>query len=302
MRAFFLCDALSILALAAVVATTPSTIQKTVPIKPGYSTQWHDSFNGPVGQLPDQKKWWLGSKDHWNEEWQDYQGRSKNVRLSGSNTMQLIPWKEGGNNCKTNGEDPYPIRNHKCWSSGRVESMYYFTPASGKKTVIESRLRFGRNSASRNKGIFPAFWTLGKACEGEKPGHPTCGEVDIMERINGENMAYGTLWCREGDCDQSTGTSLPDNDWHTWAATWDRSPSSWRDQSISWSMDGREYLRIKGSEVNREASWNYVANKPHKIIFNVAVGGIWPGDPNSSTQQGDGAMMEIAYVAHFQSN
>ncbi|KXJ93928.1 glycoside hydrolase family 16 protein [Microdochium bolleyi] len=302
MSNFSLRGALSTLALAAAVTAGPITIQEAAPSKSGYSIKWQDNFSGAAGQLPDQNKWWLGSKDHWNEEWQDYQARNKNVQLSGGNTLQLVPWKESGTNCKTNGEDDHPVRNHQCWSSGRVESTYYFTPAAGKKTVIESRLRFGSNSAANNQGIFPAFWTLGEACNGEQPGHPTCGEVDIMERVNGEAVASGTLWCRKGDCGQTSGTGLANNDWHTWAATWDRTPSSWRDQTLSWSMDGREFLRVKGSEVKSEESWNYVAAKPHKIIFNVAVGGNWPGDPSSSTQDGYGAMMEVAYVAHFQSN
>ncbi|KAH7037335.1 secreted glucosidase [Microdochium trichocladiopsis] len=302
MSNFSLRGALSTLALAAAVTAGPIQIQEAAPSKSGYSIKWQDNFSGAAGQLPDQDKWWLGSKDHWNEEWQDYQARNKNVQLSGGNTLQLVPWKESGTNCKTNGEAPYPVRTHQCWSSGRVESNYYFTPASGKKTVIESRLRFGSNSAGNNKGIFPAFWTLGQACNTENPGHPTCGEVDIMERVNGENMGYGTLWCREGDCGQSDGTSLPNNDWHTWAVTWDRTASSWTDQSLTWTMDGREYLRVRGSDVKNQDSWNYIAAKPHRIIFNVAVGGVWPGDPSSSTQDGYGAMMEVAYVAHFQSN
>lgn len=195
-----------------------------------------------------------------------------------SATLEIIPYKiPGKQDCKTLGEDGHPVREHQCWTSGRVESTYHFTPPAGKKSAVEARLRFGSNDRASRKGIFPAFWTLGKACGVISPGHPECGEVDVMERVNGEDTGYGTLWCREGHCEQSEGVDLggDGSGWHVWAVEWDLTEPGWEDQRLVWTIDGREFLTVKGGEVGDEESWEYVTAKPHRIIFNVAVGGNW---------------------------
>lgn len=278
---FFFFRATLILVLAAL--TTARTIRpspsNSTLFKPGYSLKWEDNFTGAPGSLPDKNKWWLGSTDHWNEEWQTYTADPRNMHISkSSGTLQIIPYKiPGKQDCKTLGENGHPVREHQCWTSGRVESTYHFTPPAGKKSAVEARLRFRSNDRASSKGIFPAFWTLGKACDVISPGHPECGEVDIMERVNGEDTGYGTLWCREGHCEQSEGVDLggDGSGWHVWAVEWDLTEAGWEDQRLAWTMDGREFLTVKGGEVGDEESWEYVTAKPHRIIFNVAVGGNW---------------------------
>ncbi|MHC3430336.1 glycoside hydrolase family 16 protein, partial [Streptomyces sp. DT18] len=50
---------------------------------------------------------------------------------------------------------------------------------------------------------------------------------------------------------------------------------------IKWSVDGNVYqTRTPGDLGGKQ--WAF--NKPFFIIINLAVGGYWPGDPNSSTQ------------------
>lgn len=56
-------------------------------------------------------------------------------------------------------------------------------------------------------------------------------------------------------------------DFHVYAVEWDK-------DSIKWFVDGKQHLEVS----------EYVPHEPFFIILNTAVGGDWPGSPNSKTQ------------------
>ncbi|KAJ2981838.1 hypothetical protein NQ176_g1777 [Zarea fungicola] len=93
--------------------------------------------------------------------------------------------------------------------------------------------------------------------------------------------------------------NMPNQDWHTWRVEVDLRSGNWPDQSITWYMDGQQFQRITGSRINNFNVWHAVAQSPLYFILNVAVGGNWPGNPNSATLDGYGSMMEVAYTAQY---
>jgi beta-glucanase (GH16 family) len=112
-----------------------------------------------------------------NNELQTYKRSPRNAQLSGGTTMQLVPWREGSS-----------------WTSGRVESKYTFTPQPGRRTMAEAQIRFGANNIDTKAGIWPAFWLLGDSIR-HGTNWPACGELDIMETVNGQLTGYGTIHC-----------------------------------------------------------------------------------------------------------
>lgn len=66
-----------------------------------------------------------------------------------------------------------------------------------------------------------------------------------------------------------------------------REAASWLDQDITWWVNGNQYHQITGRSVQArggvQADWVSLAQSPLYIILNVAVGGGFPGNPNSST-------------------
>jgi beta-glucanase (GH16 family) len=106
---------------------------------------------------------------------------------------------------------------------------------------------------------------------------PECGELDIMERINGRAEGVGTPHCGKGDsCGAFTkSTPLADNGWHAWAVEVDRSAGDWQTQTVTWMLDETVYNRITGADVKDEAAWRAIAHSPLYFILNVAVGGNW---------------------------
>lgn len=186
------------------------------------------------------------------------------MQLSGGNTLQLVPWND------PNG-----------WTSGRIESKYVLTPQDGKVTRIEAQLRFGSNATNRKQGIWPAFWMLGDSIR-HGTQWPSCGELDIMETVDGQLVGHGTMHCDVypgGICNEGNGignsVNLPDQSWHTWRIELDRRDGNWQNQVITWYLDGNAFHSVSGSRINNQGVWNNLCHSPLFILLNVAVGGNW---------------------------
>ena len=100
--------------------------------------------------------------------------------------------------------------------------------------------------------------------------------------MNGQLRGYGTV---HGDVNpggifnepngRGNNIAIPDQDWHTWRMVWDRTKSSWRDETITWFMDGKQFHQITGASVNNEGVWSTLCHSKLFFILNVAVGGGW---------------------------
>ncbi|KAF7550506.1 hypothetical protein G7Z17_g5665 [Cylindrodendrum hubeiense] len=262
------------------------------PTYSGYRRIWFSSFVGTPGTPPDSTNWNIITGDNnYNNESQTYSSNKVNLRRTSKHTLQLVPRKN--------------VKVAKGWTSARIESKYTFTPAVGKITRFESSLRLGGNAAVHKQSIWPAFWLLGDSCrKGVK--WPGCGEIDIMENINGQNTGFGSMHCDVspgGICNENTGlsstTSLTFYKYQVWRVEFNRKSSSYKSQYITWYLDGKQFHRVTGAQIGSAAVWKTLCQSPLYTIFNVAVGGYWPGYPNSQTWGGMGSMMEVGYVAHY---
>ncbi|KAH6889378.1 concanavalin A-like lectin/glucanase domain-containing protein [Thelonectria olida] len=263
------------------------------PTYPGYKLVWGDSFTSSGVCLPDLAKWnTIDRETNYNYELESYTSSNNNVRFSGSGTLQLLPRRD----------DSVP----QGWTSGRIESKYTVSPAADKITRVESRLRLAGQPGPTRKGLWPAFWLHGDSYRHGTPT-PECGEIDVMENVNGQKTIYSVIHCDVdpgGRCNESDGignnTTLNDDEYHVWRLEFDRTDSNFKQQSITWWKDGAEYAKVTGSKIVDPKVWATICEAPLYIIFNVAVGGSWPGNPNRNTLEGIETMMEIDYVAHFE--
>ena len=118
------------------------------------------------------------------------------------------------------------------------------------------------------QGVWPAFWMLGDNIS--SVGWPSCGEIDIMEHVNGGGEVVGTIhWSdpngNHADYGGRTSTSI--TTYHTYAVEWNAS-------SIKWFVDG-----VKYHEVNIANGINGTSELQNNqfILLNMAIGGNWPG-------------------------
>ncbi|CAK7206401.1 hypothetical protein SEUCBS139899_009193 [Sporothrix eucalyptigena] len=305
--------------IAAAVLLSGLAAATKAPTYPGYSLIWQDSFVGTAGSSPSQANWQIiKGYLNVNGEAEVYSDSNSNLQLSGGGTIQLVPQKDPSKPGATAG-----------WTSARIVSTLNIRPYAGGVTRIEGSIRMGANPASQKQGIWPAFWLLGASNQvGTK--WPDCGELDIMEQRNGVQTGFGTVHCGNvtngGTCNEPNGiggsVAIPasrkkrdaqgtfanatvdanDNSFHVWTITWDLTNSNWLNQKIEWAVDGRNYFSIAGQRINDQKIWNTLTQDPYNIIFNVAVGGGFPGAPNSATKGGYGSMMEVQYVAVYSSS
>ncbi|KAI5456034.1 concanavalin A-like lectin/glucanase domain-containing protein [Mariannaea sp. PMI_226] len=269
-----------------------SVLALNPPSYSGFNLVWSDRFDGRADSRPSDDSWVIITGDHnFNNEWQTYTRNSRNLRMSGKGTLQLIPqadrFTSGG------------------WTSARIESKHLVKPIYGRITRVQASLRLAGNPKDRKQGIWPAFWLLGDTYR-HGVLWPASGEIDIMENLNGQSTVYGVAHCDRapgGTCNEFTGlagtTYLPDHRFHSFRVDFDRRSRNWRRHSVTWYRDGQEFNRITGAQVGNPRVWKTLCQNSMYIILNVAVGGNLPGGPNSRTLGGSGSMMEVQYVAHY---
>ena len=222
----------------------------------GRKLLWSDEFNGTSLN----KSNWsydIGTGDWgWgNNEQQYYTDSENNVKVS-NGSLKIIARKEK--------------KSTASYTSGRIVTKNKF---SFKYGYCEARIAVPSMS-----GIWPAFWTLGSNID--TYGWPKCGEIDIMEAVNYNNVVYSTLHWNNGgvNADYSPadyGNGSGDNDgylvndrtkYHIYAM-------EWTEQYIKTFVDDIEVFSMKINTGNGKEAFQ----KEQYFLLNVAVGGQWPG-------------------------
>jgi beta-glucanase (GH16 family) len=170
----------------------------------------------------------------------------------------------------------------KAYTSGRLDTKGKFAPVYGRFEI--------RAKLPKGKGIWPAYWlypqnrdwqmeyVMAEAVAAGKENlipeeRPWYTEIDIMEFLGHETgTLYGTLhyYSFDGKKLTSSGTwrSQEDysQDYHLYALEWEQ-------DSIRWYIDNHL--------IHSTASG--IPHAPHYLILNTAIGGSWPGNPDSTT-------------------
>ncbi len=148
-----------------------------------------------------------------------------------------------------------------------------------------------RAALPKGQGIWPALWMLGNNIS--TVGWPQCGEIDIMEIVGHEpNLLHGTAhWSGGGSHQYNTGTiqlssGSFNSSFHIFSVIWNET-------SIEWLLDDVPYhtMQITAAEFSEFQSEFF-------FIFNVAVGGNWPGSPDATTNFPQ--RMIVDYIRVFQ--
>jgi beta-glucanase (GH16 family) len=225
---------------------------------------WSDEFNNSNVDLS-KWKYETGASGWGNNELENYTTSSENSRIENGNLLIIATKKI------VNGTSNY--------YSARMKTQGLASFEYGK---IEARIKL-----PEGQGIWPAFWMLGDNIT--QVGWPKCGEIDIMEHINNNSQINGTMhWDNNGHV-SAGGTAVCDvTQYHVYSIVWDKN-------TIRWYRD--DYNYYTGYIINNVNSTDEF-HQPFFIILNLAVGGNWPGYPDSTTQFPD--TMYVDYVRVYQ--
>jgi len=229
----------------------------------GWSLVWSDEFNG---NSLDTGKWNVLMREH-----------SKHTEL-----QYYVPDEVFIENGVLRIRSQVRKYGSKEYTSGRLDTKDKFAPVYGR-FEIRAKLPGGQ-------GMWPAHWLYpqnrdwamealmaAEVAAGRESlipeERPWYSEIDIMEFLGHEkNILYGTLhYCsfdgqRRSSSGKHTGSVDYTVDFHVYTLEWEP-------DSIRWYIDGQLI----------HATSSGIPHTPHYIILNTAVGGRWPGNPDSTT-------------------
>jgi len=153
------------------------------------------------------------------------------------------------------------------YTSGRLTTK-------GKKEFTYFRVDI-RAKMPEGQGIWPALWALGGNIS--TVSWPKCGEIDIMEYLgHTPSKVYGTLhWDANGHQQNGSSFTLPSGKFSTGFHVFSL---IWTPNQFKWMVDNQEYYFVPRGSVSA-----FPFDLPEFFIFNVAVGGNWPGPPDANT-------------------
>ncbi len=250
----------------------PTTGYTTPLSYDNYSLVWNDEFDGK--QL---------NTDYWNFE------------------LGTGEWGWGNNELQYYLRENVSVRDGYLSITAKEQQVANSAYTSSRITTQTKKFfKYGRvdirAAMPAGKGIWPALWMLGESHA--SIGWPKCGEIDIMEMVGGngvglgDNKVHGTAhWDANGQYASSGNSYILSqgklaDEFHVYSIIWDS-------QLIEWYIDDVKYnsLSITGSDMSE-------FQEEFFFLFNVAVGGNWPGSPDQTTSFPQS--MHVDYLRVFQ--
>jgi beta-glucanase (GH16 family) len=255
---------------------------------------WGDEFSGGAGSGLNTSNWQYDTgQGKWGTgEIENMTSSTNNVYQDGNGHLVVKAIRDGNGN----------------WTSGRFESAPGFTPPAGGMMAFESSISLPNVTGAAAQGYWPAFWALGNNLRSGTPW-PTSGEIDTMESINGTNTDYAHFHCGTatgGPCNEPNGIgggTSPSNggalqgNFHTYRMELDMSTNP---QQIRFYLDGRNFYTLYSNQVDA-TTWSNATSAGFFIMYDLAIGGGWPGNPTSSTVSGASMVVDYVHVYYASS-
>ena len=149
--------------------------------------------------------------------------------------------------------------------SGVLTSRQWFEQQYGRFEV--------RAKVPKGQGLWSAFWML-PTHKSWPQGIAVLPELDIMEHLGHQVSTYHTT-LHTNQTGKLTSHPYDHNRLGDLSDAYHLYTAVWTKQEVSWYLDG-QYL------VSHPSPKDF--DNPKHFLLNLAVGGSWPGSPNSSTQ------------------
>jgi len=238
---------------------------------PGMTLVWSDEFNAATLNVSD---WNYETGDGcpncgWGNNELEYYTNGNNVSLqSGKLIIEASEESLGGKNYTSS---RITTKSKKTFKYGRID--------------IRARVPLGQ-------GIWPALWMMPQ--DNVYGGWPKSGEIDIMELLGHEpSKVYSTVHYGPGpgstNISRNTiSAAALSNEFHVYSLIWEQ-------DKMQFLLDNVVFSTVNKADLGGN---NYPFNENFFFIFNLAVGGNWPGSPNAATYFPQ--WLAVDYVRVFQ--
>jgi beta-glucanase (GH16 family) len=249
----------------------------------GYTLTWSDEFNGAVGSQPNTGVWnydtGIGPN---NDGWGNWE---QETYVTDTNHLSIV----SDSACTDGKALQITATNDNNWQTYGFHSARINT--KGKFTVNQGYIEM-RAKLPYGQGIWPSWWFLGQNID--SVGWPNCGEMDVMEMFGnnaGTNMGSYHMGTMSNRIDWTANYTLPNGAWfnggyHTFGLLWNSS-------GVTNYVDGVQY------ETHASSSPGYAFNQPFYMILNLAIGGVPPGNVNSSSTTFP-QYLDVDYIREYQ--
>lgn len=232
---------------------------------------WSDEFNGATAlSAPNPQNW---TYDTGAEGW----GNSELETYCAYNSSTAP--------CDPKNPNAYVGTDGYLHIVARNPSSGVYTSARLKSEGLQS-FQYGRIEARvkmpEGQGFWPAFWMLGDNVNSVQ--WPACGEMDIMESIGSlPSTNYGSIH-GTGFTGTAIGTPYKLTSNAKFADAFHTFGIVWSPKEIRFYVDSptNVYVTYTPANLPQGGVWPFNAGK-FFFILNVAVGGDWPGAPDSTT-------------------
>jgi len=242
-------------------------------ISEDYKLIWSDEFLGQFGEKPSDEHWKfdVGGNGWGNRELQYYTDSRLNSFITGDGKLVLRARR-------------LTQPGYKCWygpchyTSARLSTKNNFSFQYG---LLETKVKFPKGT-----GVWGAIWLLGNASD--QTSWPENGEIDIVEYLW---RSPNSIFCGLHGPDYShleNNHILQEycNDSIFFSDSYNKFAVRWNENGVSWFLNGKNYFSILNTDIiNNKKRW--VFNKPFHIIINLAIGGRWPGYPETENSDSD---------------
>ncbi len=229
------------------------------------SVIWRDEFNQADNSAPNSANWVYerGATGWGNEELENYTDARENSYIASDAAatdgkvliIKALEPSAGG------------------YTSARLKTQGKFSAKYGR---IEARLK-----TPSGKGLWPAFWMLGNTIA--TLDWPACGEIDIMEMAGAKPATnYGTAHGPGYSGSGGIGKTYPLPGGATYDAAYHVFAVDWSPDKLVWSVDGVVYHTVTPASLPAGARWVF-DDSPFFILLDVAVGGLFSGNPDATT-------------------
>jgi beta-glucanase (GH16 family) len=270
---FLVASNLTVTAVATAAGFTPSPIVSVpfTPNIPSGTLVWSDEFSnsGSTNAQPNSQIWTydVGTNCCGNHELETY-----------------CAWGSTTGPCNPASPNAYVGTDGYLHIVAQQPTAGVYT-AARLKTRGQFSFQYGRIEARmmlpESPGMWPAFWLLGNNIATIK--WPACGELDVMEHIDGSNPRNEGFDWVQGSIH---GTKLNGGTqyhpagfsaaaWHTYGMIWTKG-------QIEYYIDSPSNVYATFTPATQAGTWPFDQGAQF-VILNLAVGGDWPGSPDATT-------------------